>query len=127
MIKNLHATKLRTFVPSRDYSASRKFYKDIGFTEEFSNSDLTVMIYESCEFYLQNFFNLDMANNFMMALMVDDVDSWWTHLESLRLSDTYSGVVLKPPQDYPWGFREVHLIDPAGVCWHIATPIKPRA
>jgi uncharacterized glyoxalase superfamily protein PhnB len=23
-----------------------------------------------------------------------------------------------PPTLYPWGQREVHLIDTAGVCWH---------
>jgi hypothetical protein len=25
---------------------------------------------------------------------------------------------LKPPTDYAWG-REVHIIDPGGVCWHV--------
>jgi hypothetical protein len=24
----------------------------------------------------------------------------------------------KRPTDFPWG-REVHIIDPAGVCWHV--------
>ena len=23
-----------------------------------------------------------------------------------------------PPKLYPWGLREVHVIDPAGVLWH---------
>jgi uncharacterized glyoxalase superfamily protein PhnB len=26
----------------------------------------------------------------------------------------------REPTDYPWGQREVHLVDPAGVCWHFA-------
>jgi uncharacterized glyoxalase superfamily protein PhnB len=30
---------------------------------------------------------------------------------------------MKSPQDYPWGKREIHLIGPDGVLWHIATGI----
>jgi uncharacterized glyoxalase superfamily protein PhnB len=26
----------------------------------------------------------------------------------------------KEPTDYSWGVREVHMTDPAGVCWHFA-------
>jgi hypothetical protein len=29
-------------------------------------------------------------------------------------------VKAQEPRDFPWGLREVHLIDPAGVCWHFA-------
>lgn len=30
----------------------------------------------------------------------------------------FAGARLKEPADYPWG-REVNIIDPAGVCWHV--------
>jgi uncharacterized glyoxalase superfamily protein PhnB len=32
--------------------------------------------------------------------------------------ERYPGTRAKEPTDYPWGNREVHLIDVAGVCWH---------
>lgn len=31
---------------------------------------------------------------------------------------TFKGVKIKKPTDYPWD-REDHIIEPAGVCWHI--------
>ncbi len=37
---------------------------------------------------------------------------------ALDLPSKYPGVRTKAPTDYTWG-REVHLIDPGGVCWHI--------
>lgn len=30
----------------------------------------------------------------------------------------FAGARLKEPTDFPWG-REVNIIDPAGVCWHV--------
>ena len=35
-----------------------------------------------------------------------------------RLEETYPAFRMKSPTDFPWG-REVHFIDPAGVCWHV--------
>ena len=57
-------TELRTFVPSRDYDLSTRFYED--------------------------------------------------------LVVRYEGVRAAKPRVYPWGLREINLIDPAGVLWHIA-------
>lgn len=56
----------------------------------------------------------------MMFVSVEDLDAWWRHIESSGVLQRYEGVRAKEPTDYPWGRREVHLIDPAGVCWHFA-------
>ena len=56
----------------------------------------------------------------MMFVSVDDLDAWWRHLQASGVLERYDGVRAKEPTDYPWGQREVHLIDPAGVCWHFA-------
>ena len=56
--------------------------------------------------------------NQMLVVEVDDLDLYWSEIESLGLPDRYAGVRLRPPTDYPWG-REVHIVDPAGVCWHV--------
>jgi hypothetical protein len=34
------------------------------------------------------------------------------------LPGRFSGVRLRQPTDFPWG-REIHIIDPGGVCWHV--------
>ncbi|HEV7925286.1 MAG TPA: glyoxalase, partial [Verrucomicrobiae bacterium] len=58
--------------------------------------------------------------NFMMQLLVDDLDAWWTHIQSLNLPSTFGVPAPKPPAMQPWGLRIAYVIDPAGVLWHIA-------
>lgn len=115
---------LRTFVPSKDLATSRQFYQDLGFNIAWEENDLVCFRLgdgdPAPEFLLQRHYVKDWADNFMMHILVEDLDAWWIHLESLKLPERYEGVRLKAPEDYPWGLREVHLIDPAGVLWHIA-------
>ena len=59
----------------------------------------------------------------MFHLMVEDLDAWWQWIQEKDLCHRYEGVKAKAPQDYPWGLREIHLIDPSGVLWHIAQKI----
>ena len=69
---------------------------------------------------LQDFHNKEMQDNLMMFVSVDDLDAWWRHLQASGVLGCFDGVRAKEPTTYPWGQREVHLIDPAGVCWHFA-------
>jgi len=124
---NLHATSLRPFVPAKDYQQARAFYATIGFRELWTSPDLSLMTIDSCTFFLQNFFTQHFADNYMLSLMVDDLDEWWANLQSLHLADRFPGARMKEPADYPWGMREIHLIDPSGVCWHLATPIRAKS
>lgn len=55
----------------------------------------------------------------MLQLWVDDLDAWWQHICEAKVTERFEGVKAKPPQDYPWGLREIHLTDPAGALWHI--------
>ena len=56
--------------------------------------------------------------NQMLTLEVDDLDAYWRDIASKQLDKRCAGVRLKEPTDFPWG-REVNIIDPAGVCWHV--------
>ncbi len=53
----------------------------------------------------------------MITLEAEDLDAYWSELESLDLGKHFPGVKLRAPTDLPWG-REGHIIDPARVCWH---------
>lgn len=66
---------------------------------------------------LQDINILVWQENQVRVIEVDDLDAYWAEIDALALPVKYPGVCAKPPTDYPWG-REVHLIDPAGVCWH---------
>ena len=56
--------------------------------------------------------------NQMITFEVTDLDAYWAELNAKNLAGTFAGVKLRPPEQFPWG-RELHIIDPGGVCWHI--------
>ena len=111
---------LKVFVPAKDYELSTNFYKDLGFDVVWQNEEVKEMKVGSYSFFLQNYYQENWANNFMFHLMVEDLDSWWADIQKKGLVAKYPGVRAKEPQDYPWGLREIHLIDPTGILWHIA-------
>jgi catechol 2,3-dioxygenase-like lactoylglutathione lyase family enzyme len=115
---------LRPFLPAKDYQASRRFYAELGFEEVWTSDDLTVFSRDGFAFYLQNAYVREWAENLMLQLSVESADDWWEQLKALSLDARYEGVRMNEPRNYPWGSREVHLIDPAGVCWHIAEERK---
>jgi hypothetical protein len=121
---NLKATELLTFIPSgKDYTRAIQFYLDIGFELDFKSESLSIFRKDTCRFFLQNYPNSWAQDNFMMVLDVENLDDWWANLSRLDIAAKYPEVTLKAPQDYPWGKREIHLLDPCGVLWHIGIPI----
>jgi len=121
---NLKAKEILTIFPSvTDFDAAIAFYKEIGFELDWRSDSMAVIRRGTCKFLLQNSSNNWIDGNFMMVLEVENLDDWWTHLESLELTEKYPGVRLRAPEDYPWGKREIHLIDPCGVLWHISVPL----
>jgi uncharacterized glyoxalase superfamily protein PhnB len=115
----MRANKLRPFVPSgADYLLAVQFYTDLGFEKIFSSDEGTIFRVDETEFHLQNFHNGELQKNYMLELCVQDLDSWWKHIQSTDVVDKYN-IRANPPQIQSYGKRAVHLIDPAGVLWHI--------
>jgi uncharacterized glyoxalase superfamily protein PhnB len=73
-------------------------------------------------FLLQSFYVAEHAGNFMMHLLVDDVEAWWRHVEAQGLAVRY-GVRVEPPEDRPWGLRDFVIVDPTGVLWRVGQNI----
>ena len=119
MIMKARATALIPFVPSgTDFNVALAFFADLGFETTFKNDDLAGLRFDRAEFLLQNYHLQAWAENQMIVLEVDDLDAYWAEIDALDLPAKYPGVRTKEPTDFPWG-REVNIIDPAGVCWHI--------
>jgi hypothetical protein len=116
----METVEIKAFVPARDFKLSKAFYMDLGFEVGFSDDDLAYLKAGECAFLLQRFHVKEHAENFMMHLLVVDVDAWWRHVASTGLAEKY-GVVALPPQDQPWGIRDFVLFDPTGVMWRIGT------
>jgi len=121
-MSNMTAIEVKAFVPARDFALSKKFYQDLGFDLAWSSEDLAYLRHGNATFLLQNFYNKDHADNFMMHLLVEDVDSWWRHVQEQGLMATYD-VKAEPPADRPWGLRDFVIIDPTGVLWRIGQNI----
>jgi uncharacterized glyoxalase superfamily protein PhnB len=116
---DLNAVEIKAFVPARDFAVSKQFYEDLGFTIAWSDSELAYLRCGDCSFLLQNFYHPEHAGNFMMHLLVPDVEAWWRHVEKAQLASKYA-VRAEPPADRPWGMRDFTIADPTGVLWRIA-------
>lgn len=114
-------TMFKPFIPSgKDFNLSLQFFRDLGFEVNWATGGLAELQLGAAVFLLQEYHNQEMQENLMMFAAVDNLDRWWEHIQGSGVLDRYPGVRAKEPTDYPWGQREVHLIDPAGVCWHFA-------
>jgi hypothetical protein len=108
----------RPFVPAKDFDLSKAFYEAVGF-EKLLDGDVAIFGAGSGGFILQRFYQKDLAGNFMMQLMVDDLDAWWAHIEGLDLPGKFGVKPPRPPALQPWGLRIAYVFDPSGVLWHI--------
>lgn len=120
----MRSVKIRPFVPSgSDYPLAQRFFEDLGFKKVYADDGLSIFQNDEQEFFLQNFNNQEFQDNFMLELRVEHLDDVWRHIQDTELEKKYP-IRAKAPEVYPWGSREIHLIDPAGVCWHISESVK---
>lgn len=119
--------EITAFVPARDFDRSRAFYQAIGFSEEWANDELASLVCgDAASIFLQRFYLPAHAENFMMHMMVDDLDAWWAgYVVQPGLAQAF-GVRIEAPADRDWGLRDAVLFDPTGVLWRVAQrPAKP--
>jgi hypothetical protein len=111
--------RMRPFVPAKDFDLSKRFYESLGF-EKVLDGEVAIFNAASGGFILQRYYKKDWAENFMMQLMVDDLDAWWAHIHALDLPSRFGVQSPKPPAIQPWGLRVAYVYDPCGVLWHVA-------
>ena len=120
-MSDLDMMSLQPFVPSgKDYEASRRLFAELGFEEMWENQGYAGFRNGDAQFILQRFDDEAFASNFMIKIVVKDLDAWWQAVAGKQLDQSYPGFRMKPPTDFPWG-REVNFIDLAGVCWHVGS------
>ena len=114
--------EIKAYVPAKDFELSTQFYRDLGFNVELLGPEMAYLNIGTSSFLLQNFYVKEHAENFMMHMLVENVDGWWQKVVSQKLSDRY-GVMAIAPVDQPWGIRDFVLTDPTGVLWRIGQVI----
>lgn len=114
-----HATTLYPFVPSGpQFQTSLAFFAELGFVKQWEHGGLAGLRFDQAYFLLQNIDVPEWQQNQMITFEVADLDAYWAELKAKNLDRRFAGVKLRPPEEFPWG-REIHIIDPGGVCWHV--------
>ena len=114
-------TALRPFVPCDDFELCQRFYADLGFTPGHADAGIAIFSCGAYSFVLQNYRWEGAGQNYVVQLLVDDVDAWRDRIEEAGLAAKYA-VKIIGPKDEPWGAkgaRVIHLLDPTGILWHI--------
>ncbi len=113
------ATALYPFVPSgRQFGVALAFFAELGFDKQWEHDELAGLRWGGAYFLLQDIDAPEWQKNQMITIEVDNLDGYWSEIAPKDLPGKFPGAKLRPPTDYPWG-REVHIIDPGGVCWHV--------
>jgi hypothetical protein len=113
---------MRPMVPAKDYEISKRFYLDLGFEPRQLAERLFEMQLGTFSFILQDYYVEDWANNFVMHVLVTDLDGWWQRICALDLPERY-GVKTLPPKPESWGVV-AGVTDPCGVLWRF-TQARP--
>ena len=117
-LPNLRVTEIKAFVPAKNFELSKKYYQDIGFTLASEGGGVAYFHVGGASFLLRDFCSDGLAENFMMHLLVADVDAWWNRIHESGVVKAY-GVTLSPIELQPWRMRDFCLTDPSGVLWRV--------
>lgn len=121
-MEKLEVTEIKSFIPAKDYEISKAFYRDLGFTMASDTDGISYFYRDNSSFLLQDFYVKTHAENFMMHLLVKNVEDWYQHVLSSGIAEKYQ-VQVTAPEDRPWGMRDFVLYDPSGVLWRIGQNI----
>lgn len=119
---NLTTVEMKAFVPARNFERSKAFYQALGFEIPWSSDDLAYLHFGATSFLLQHHDAPDFTTNYMMHLLVENVDDWHRHVLDANIEQTVGGKV-GAVEDRPWRIRDFPLWDPSGVLWRIGQNI----
>lgn len=117
---NLHASDLRTFVPSQDFALSKDFYSALGCELEWSDDNLALFNLAGSRFYLQRYYVKEWAENSTLHISVQDVVNCFADITELVESGRFPSVRIAPPKQEPYGALVTYVWDPSGVLLHLA-------
>lgn len=113
------AKSIRTFIGSKNYEESIRFYQVLGFEVKQLDPKMSlVRVTDTLAFYLQDAYLKSWCENTMIFLEIDnDLESYWEAIKVLGLPDKFPETKLSKIVENDWG-DEFFLHDPAGNLWH---------
>ncbi|MCF7505091.1 MULTISPECIES: VOC family protein [Vibrio] len=124
-MENLKVAEIKSFVPAKDFDLSKRFYQTLGFEIMSEFHDIVYFRHGDYAFLLQDFYEPAHCHNYMMHLLVEDVKSWYQHVQNSNLVAEFE-VTVTEVVEQPWGMLEFCITDPSGVLWRVAENIRPR-
>lgn len=122
-MNSLEIVEIKAFIPAKNYTISKQFYQDMGFTLASDTVGVAYFHYGNCSFLLQDFYEKDHAENFMLHLLVKDVAAWHAHLIAQDMVNKYQ-IRLSNVETQPWKMLDFTITDPSGVLWRIGQNIE---
>ena len=117
---NFKPKSIRTFIGSKNFKESRSFYHELGFKEIEINPQMShFYMIDSIGFYLQNHYVKEWVENSMVFLEVENLSEIHQDFQGKQLDEKFPSIKLSDIKHEDWA-DTFHLIDPAGVLWHIA-------
>ena len=110
----------RPFLPAKEFETSLRFYKAIGFQALPLGATLAELRLGTHAFLLQGHYVKEWAENSVMHVLVENVQAWWRHIDSLTLTSQFDVPPPAPPRVEQWGLTVTYVFDPSGVLWHFA-------
>ena len=77
---------------------------------------------QNASFLLQDLYSEELANNFMIHLLVENANDWHGTLLAKGLIEKY-GTQLSDSEERPWKMIDFTVVDPSGILWRIAHTI----
>jgi predicted lactoylglutathione lyase len=114
------ASDVRVFVPAKDFSLSKAFYRALGWKLNWEDAELAELEIAGHRFLLQNYYKQEWADNFMIHVSIDDAQAWYELASSILAAGAYLGAKVSPPAQQSYGALVTHLWDPSGVLLHLA-------
>ncbi|MFZ2068997.1 MAG: hypothetical protein WAV27_23760 [Xanthobacteraceae bacterium] len=102
-------------------------YRELGFQVAPLGDKIAGVSIGNFGFLLQDFFVQAWADNFVMHMMVDNLEAWWAGISTLDLAGRFGARAPRPPRLEPWGLRVAYVFDPAGILWHFAEEAEGTA
>ena len=119
---NLNASDLKVFVPAKNFGESFEFYTQLGWESKFRAEDDGIAVLElaDCRFYLQNYYQKEWANNFMLHITVEDAQAWFEHASAVIKAGNWPHARVNAPKQEDYGAIVTYVWDPSGVLLHFA-------
>jgi catechol 2,3-dioxygenase-like lactoylglutathione lyase family enzyme len=119
VMPNLNVSDLRPFIPSKDFQLSKQFYSGLGWNVTDVDVRLALVELSGQQFYIQDYYLKDVAENTMLHLTVEDAEAWFGHVSALLRDGRFAEARVQPPKPQPYGATVTFVHDPAGVLLHL--------